>query len=493
MSAPDSILLNWLLLFPFIAAAVIAVFPRMLRFIPAHEREPALAAPAATGITAVGLSLLVCAATGAVISRAKGGYVFVDYLWTPDFFQFRLRLDALGLYALIAVMAALTLSALWAAMAGVRDHVRWAALAAAAGAFTGVILAADLVLLYIFWELAALALWAALAPPPAAGRRFLTWSHTGGLCLLVAFLGVAVVSRDTHIYTAGAGLLVPPLSSVKWIGLLLAIGLGFRLALAPVHFWLPGLCHATAGKWNLALLGTGILVAGYAAARLIFYLLPSYTAAAVAWLPITMGLATVAYAGARALLVDDICAGASHLLAAVGGQIALGIGLGMRGRPEGLAGAMALLAPLAVAAPLLAAGAGDAARRWSERPGGFATSPAGVAMIAAAWTLSGLPPLAGFWGQRAIAAAAWQAGSIGALLGALIAPALILAYGVKVAVTGLAGRRRPGAAPRAEREPEPAWLWWWVIGAAAVSLALGLSSSAWGAQMLRMARALVGG
>ena len=487
MSAPEKVvLLNWLLLFPFIAAAVIAVFPRILLLIPQQERRSARAAPAATAITAIGCSLAACAALGAY---ASGRGVAADYLWTPDFFQFRLRLDALGLYCLLAVLAGLIITALWAAIEGPPDHVRWAAFIAAAGAFTGVVLAADLVLLYMFWELAGLALWVSLAPPLASGRRFLTWSNAGGLSILVAILWVAILTQDTDIYTAGPGLLVHLLSSVKWVGVFLMLGLGVRLGLAPLHFWLPDLCRGAQGKWNLALLGTGIVVAGYGAVRLVFYMLPGYAAAAVAWLPITMGLATVAYAGGRALLSDDICAGASHLVACVGGQIAFGIGLGMQGHSSGLAGALALLAPLALSAPLLAAGANSdtGGQTWSSGRGRYRAAPAcGAAMIAAAWTLSGIPPFAGLWGQRAIALASWQAGGAAALLAALIAPALIVAYGVKAALRGFA---QTGASQR-QRRQDPRW--WLVTAVVIASLMLGIAQSAWYPYLLKIARALSG-
>jgi formate hydrogenlyase subunit 3/multisubunit Na+/H+ antiporter MnhD subunit len=477
LSARDGILLNWLLLFPFVAAAMIALFPRVLRYIPPHEHEQARSAPGATAITALGLSLAVCAAAGVVISR--GGDAVADYLWTPDFFQLRLRLDSMGAYAALSIMAGLMLTALWAAGEGLRDYVRWAGMMAAAGAFMGMVLAADLVLLYVFWEMAALGLWVALAPLLGPGKRYLTWSHSGGLCILVGMLWVAVLSRDTSIYSAGTGLLIHRLSSVKWVGLILVLGLGVKLALTPLHWWLPGLCpHGS--RWNLALSGMGIIAAAYAAARLIFYLLPGYAAAAVAWLPATLGLATVAYAGARALLSDDPCKGASHVLAVAAGQVAFGIGLGMHGQRGGLAGSLALLAPLALAAPLLAAAMGG-------DPGAVGVRGRSAAMIVAVWTLSGLPPLAGFWGQRTIAAAAWQAGSVAALAAALIAPALLIGYSVKVVVATARNRRAETAAPTRAR------FWWWVGGIAVISLALGAGSGLWTRVLLTIARKLVGG
>jgi multicomponent Na+:H+ antiporter subunit A len=488
LSAGPSILVNWLLLFPFIAAVVIAAFPRVLRFVPQHERESTQAAPAATAIAAIGLSLAACVAAAVVISRR--GDATVDYLWTPDFFQFRLRLDPLGVYALLAVLTALLATAVWAWMDGIRDYIRWAAFVAMAGAFTGIILAADVVLLYMFWELSALALWAAVGPPPAAGRRYLTWSHAGGLCVLVAVLVVAIIAHDTHIYTAGSGLLVQRLSAVKWIGLLLLVGLAVRLALVPLHFWLPALCGPAFGRWNSAVLGIGIVVAGYAAVRLIFYILPAYAAAAVAWLPITLGLITVAYAGARALLSDDICRGTTHLLAAAGGQIAIGIGFGMQGQLSAVVGAMALLVPLALAVPLLAAGTGALVGqlKWSMGRGTSVAAPArGAAVAVAAWTLCGLPPLAGFWGQRAVAAAAWEAGGAAVLLAGLIAPALILGYGLKAVVVGFA-RAKPGSTTRTDENR----LWWWVAALTAVSLILGIGPNLWFAHLVNLARALSG-
>lgn len=483
----ETILLNWLLLFPFIAAALIAVFPRILRFVPPDERESVGAAPAATAIICVVLSLVACAALGALVVRR--GDAFADYFWTPDFFQFRLRLDRFGLFALLALLGSLTFSALSAAAEGQRDHVRWAAFTTAAAAFIGVILAADLVLLYLFWEVAALALWVALGPPHGVGRRFLVWYHAGGVCLLLGILWAAILSRETHLYTIGSGLLVHRLSSIKWVGFVLAGGLGLRLAVAPVHLWLPDLTCGSHGKWRLALAGAAVLVAGYAAARLLFFILPSYVAVAVAWLPTVMGLVTVAYAGARAVLADDMCDAASHVLIAFAGQIMLGIGLGMRGRPDALAGAIGLLVPLALGAPLLAAGvAGDGAVRvWRDLRTQGAARVRLIATAAAACTFAGLPPLAGFAGQRAVAEAAWHVGSVPLLLAALIAPALILAHGAKAVIMGIGS---PARAPRANGER---WRWWWTAAATLVSLVLGLGSSLWWPYLLSLARGMIEG
>ena len=486
MSVSESILVNWLLVFPFVAAAVIAAFPRVVRFLPEGERDAARAAPAVTAITAVALSLGVCVATAAII--AGKGDAYADYRWTPDFFQFRLRLDALGVYALLAIAAGLLITALWAAGAGLQDHVRWSGFAVATGAFTGVVLAADLVVLYAFWELSALALWVALAPAPAAGRRYLTWSHAGGACILVAILGVAVLSRDTHVYTAGPGLLIQRLSAVKWLALVLLVGLGVKLALAPVGFWLPDLSRRAQGPWDIALLGIALATAGYAAVRLLFYILPGYAAATVAWLPMLMGLVSGAYAGARALLAGDLREGAGYVLAAAAGQIAFGIGVAMRGGAGGVVGAVALVVPLAIAAPLLAAGAGAGSEASARRDarGSLRTEPArGAALIAGAWLLAGAPPLAGFWGQRAIVAAAWQAGpALG--LAALIAPALVAVFAVRAAAMGFAGPRP--AAPR-----EPGWRMWWAFGVILLALVLGIAPHLWMPYVLDMARGLMGG
>jgi formate hydrogenlyase subunit 3/multisubunit Na+/H+ antiporter MnhD subunit len=221
---------------------------------------------------------------------------------------------------------------------------------------------------------------------------------------------------------------------------------------------LPDLSCNSHGKWRLALLGAALLVAAYAAARLLLFVLPSYAAAAVAWLPTVMGLVTVAYAGGRALLADDVRDGASHVLMATAGQIMLGIGLGMQGRPQALAGALGLLVPLAIGAPLLAAGiAGDPAIRvWSDLRAQRAARARIIATIAAAWTLAGLPPLAGFAAQRAVAEAAWHAGSVPLLLAALIAPALILAHGARAIVRGVPSHSRPTQV-NGQR-----WQWWWV-------------------------------
>ncbi|HUT74264.1 MAG TPA: proton-conducting transporter membrane subunit [Armatimonadota bacterium] len=486
MNASSAVLLNWLLFFPFVAAVVIAAFPRILRLLPAQERSLALGAPGATAVATVLLSLGVAGAMGAAIARE--GYVYADYLWTPAFFQLRLRLDALGFYALLAILAALLPTAVWASATGARDHLRWAGFAGALGAFTGVVLAADLVVLYIFWELSALALWVALAPPFAPGKRFLAWSHAGGLCVLVAVLLVAGMTLDTHIYSAGPGLLMQRLSWVKWVGLLLLVGLAFKLGLAPAHSWLRDLTHAGSGIWGVALPGVGLVTAGYGAIRLVSYILPSYAAAALAWLPALLGLITVVYAGMRALLADDPATGVSFLLAAAAGQVAFALGVGMRGASAGLTGAIALLLPLALGASLLGAGGagGLGAATWRDLRGRFRSAPAqGTALLAGVWTLAGAPPLAGFWAQRAVVAAARHEG-VGLSALALIAPILFAAYGVRAATIGFA---RDGGSPGRE----PRWRGWWVFGVVLLSAALGMAPGLWMPYVLKITQSLTGG
>jgi len=513
VSTTEGILLNWLLLFPFFAAAVIAVFPRIARLLPASERQAAAAAPAATAVTAITLSLGAGIAAALIASRT-GAYAYADYRWTPDSFQFRLRLDPLGLYSLLAIFAGLIVTAVWAAAAGMRDHTRWAAFAASAGAFTGIVLAADVVLLYVFWEASALTVWAALTPTHASGRRYLVWSHAGGLCILAAVLWAAALTGETHIYSAGPGLLIQRLSLIRWLALALTAGLAVKLALAPAHLWLLDLSRTARGGLGMALLGVSLVAAGCAAIRLLFYLLPTYAAAAVAWLPILLGGITAAYAGLRAVLADDIQAGAAYLLAAAMGQITLGIGVAMRGGMGGPGGALALLAPLALGAPLLAAGAASGARPlrqaqgrlYRPREGDFATSigsraqgargkfrsapAAGVALIAGACTLAGVPALAGFAGQRALVTASWHVSwALGTA--ALIAPALMLAYALKAAVVGFAGGPSASAGEVGADRCPPAW--WWVVGVVLASVALGVTGGAWAHQVFEIARSLTGG
>ncbi|AWB26760.1 proton-conducting transporter transmembrane domain-containing protein [Halococcoides cellulosivorans] len=180
--------------------------------------------------------------------------------------DFALRADALGV--LFAALASL----LWIAtslysigyMRGLDEHSQtryFAAFAGSIAAAMGVAFAANLLVLFVFYELLTVATYPLVVHDEteearAAGRKYLAYTFGGGVAVLAGTILVSSLA-GTVAFTPGGidGLGGDPVLA-RAAFTLLAAGFGVKAALMPVHSWLPdamvaptpvsGLLHAVA-------------------------------------------------------------------------------------------------------------------------------------------------------------------------------------------------------------------------------------------------------
>ena len=228
-----------LVLLPFVAAVACAMLPDTARNATAWL----------AGLTALaGCALLGVAApavfAGEILRVSAPWFANVNFGFRMDGLAWTFALVVCGIGALVVLYARYYLSA--------DDPPArfFAYLLAFMGAMLGIVLADNLILLVVFWELTSVSsflligFWTHRSDARQGARMALTVTGMGGLCLLggVIVLGQIVGSYSLDV-VLGAGALVraDPLYPVALV--LILLGAFTKSAQFPFHFWLP---HAMA-------------------------------------------------------------------------------------------------------------------------------------------------------------------------------------------------------------------------------------------------------
>ncbi|GIF01049.1 Na+/H+ antiporter subunit A [Paractinoplanes rishiriensis] len=321
-----------------------------------------------------------------------------------------------------------------------------------AGAMLGLVLADNLIVLYVFWELTTVFSYLLIGHDPAsrAGRRAalqaLIVTTLGGLAMLV---GIVMLGEHAGSYRWSEVMSAPPSGGYAAVAvILLLLGALSKSAIFPFSFWLPAAMAAptpvSAYLHAAAMVKAGVFLIG---------LLGPVFADVGPWRPIVLvaGTVTMLFGGWTALRQHDL-----KLLLAYGtvsqlGLLAVALGAGFR--DAALAGAMMLLAHAMFKAALFfvvgiidhAAGTRDLRELSGLRRSAPATAV--VAVLAAA-SMAGVPPLAGFVGKEAVFDALLNGGwpERVVLAGVVGGSVLTVAYTVRFLWGAFADK--PAVAPR---------------------------------------------
>lgn len=172
----------------------------------------------------------------------------------------------------------------------------------------GTVLATNLVQFYVFFEVMLVPSFFLVAFYGYGARRrialmYLFWTHVGAVVLLVGLIALGLYTGSFNMSDIRESAI--PKDILPIIVAAIVIGLVVKLAVFPVHIWLP-YAHAEAPTPISALLSPAMIgIGGYALARLVMQLLPSTYADISLWLNLG-GLVTMIYGGAMALMQDDV-------------------------------------------------------------------------------------------------------------------------------------------------------------------------------------------
>ncbi|RBY84603.1 Na+/H+ antiporter subunit A [Blastococcus sp. TF02A-30] len=358
----------------------------------------------------------VVAQAGAV---SDGGEVVETTPWVPALdLDVALRLDALSLTlaALVTGVGALVL--LYCARYFEPDDEgsgRFAGtMTAFAGSMLGLVLADDLLLLYVFWELTTVFSYlliggsgARLAARRAAGQALIL-TTAGGLAMLV---GLIMLGETSGSYLLSEVVANPGDGPFLVAGtVLVLVGAITKSAMVPFHFWLPAAMEAptpvSAYLHAAAMVKAGI----YLVARLA----PGF-ADVPGWRPVVLGLglATMLVGGYRALRQNDL-----KLLLAFGTVSQLGflVVLVGGGSYELAAAGLAMVVAHALFKSTLFLSVGVVDHATGTRDlralSGLGRRLPVLAVVAtlAGASMAGVPPMIGFVGKEAAFTALWEGG-----------------------------------------------------------------------------------
>ncbi|MEV2240559.1 Na+/H+ antiporter subunit A [Micromonospora sp. NPDC049891] len=383
---------------------------------------------------------------------AHGGAVVETYPWISELgLDLALRMTTLSwlMTLLVGGVGALVLG--YSARYFPRDALgnsRFAGVMVAfAGAMLGLVLADDLLLLYVCWELTTVFSYLLIGHSTErrssrwAAAQALTVTTLGGLAMLIGFIMLGH-HAGTYRWSEVAQQPLPGGAYLVVAALLILLGALSKSAVLPFTSWLPVAMAAptpvSAYLHAAAMVKAGVYLLG---------LLAPVLAVVGPWRPVVViaGLATMLVGGWAALRQTDLKLLLAHGTVSQLGLLTVVVGVGTA--DAALAGVAMLLAhALFKAALFLVVGVidhGAGTRDVRELSGLRRTAPVltGVAVLAAA-SMAGLPPLLGFVAKEAVFAAFTDQPLVLAVL--VAGTVLTVAYSIRFIWGAFAAR--PGVA-----------------------------------------------
>jgi len=306
----------------------------------------------------------------------------------------------------------------------------------------GVIVTGDMFNLFVFLEIAAISSYALVAfgtehEELEASFKYMVMGLLAssfillGIALLYSFtstLNMADMSR--FLVKTGAIQIVP------FVTVLFLMGFGLKAALVPFHWWLPDAHPSAPAPVSAMLSGVLIKVLGiYALMRVLFNVLGISPPAST--LLMILGIISMVLGGFLAIGQEDIKRMLAYSSISQIGYIFLAIGIGT---PLAILGGLFHLINHAVFKSLLFLNSGaieyaTGTRNLRKMGGlGLRMPVTGYSSLTGSLSISGVPPLSGFWSKLIIIIAAIQAGHFILASVAVLISILTLAYYLKLSV-----------------------------------------------------------
>jgi NADH-quinone oxidoreductase subunit M len=369
---------------------------------------------------ALGTALLTFAASLAVVAQfdphAAGFQMKESVAWIPAFgITYTVGIDGISL-ALVVLTTTLTAVSILASFGPIKTRVKeyMITFLVLEIGMTGVFLALDLFLFYVFWELVLIPMYLIIGIWGGTNRiyatiKFVLYTLIGSLLMLVAILGVAFTYAANHGGSwAGAfdyeTLLqfVPNFDATLQFFAFGAFFLAFaiKVPMFPFHTWLPDAHVEAPTAGSVILAGVLLKLGGYGLIRFAVPLFPD-AATGSFWQPLIIALSLIAivYGAIVALVQPDLKKLVAYSSVSHMGFVTLGIFVFNQ---QGLSGAVLQMVAHGIITGALFLLVGVIYERTHDRTiakmGGLSAATPVYAMIFGFFVLASLalPGLAGF-------------------------------------------------------------------------------------------------
>jgi len=276
-------------------------------------------------------------------------YQFVEqYDWIPTFgISYHLGIDGISLFLVLLTTILITLSLLYSGGGDIEERPRESCffMLVLESGLLGTLLAVDLFLFYMFWELMLIPMYFLIGiwghgRKIYAAIKFVLFTMVGSLLMLVAILYLVYAAR-VHFGRTSFDLPLlyqVPLTTTeaRWLFAGFALAFAIKVPMWPVHTWLPDAHTNAPTAGSVILAGVMLKMGTYGFLR---FAIPLFPQVAIEAIPLFMALAVIGilYGALVAMMQPDLkrliaYSSVSHL-----GFVMLGI---FALNPEGIDGAI---------------------------------------------------------------------------------------------------------------------------------------------------------
>jgi NADH-quinone oxidoreductase subunit M len=269
-------------------------------------------------VAGLGVVIAIWVRSPGLVRLSSGGpwLVEVDRPWIPQLgIALRLRMDGLSLL-LVALVMFLGIMAVAASWTSIEERVGFFHfnLLWVLAALTGVFVALDLILFYVFWEIMLVPLYFLIGIWGHENRvyatlKFFLFTQASGLLMLLAILGLYIAhGQSTGVYTFDyfqlLGTSIAP-GLAMWLMLGFFVAFAVKLSAFPVHTWLPDAHTEAPTAGSVILAGLVLKAGGYGMLR---FVVPLFPGAALNFAPVAMilGVIGIVYGAVLAFAQTDL-------------------------------------------------------------------------------------------------------------------------------------------------------------------------------------------